>query len=588
MIDAKQQAEPKGIAERGANPVWPAPGEQAKPPKPPAPRSDIGTIVLHWTLTVSILVSLATGLRLSADAPDSWFAAALSPILPQGEIWTPHFISALVALGCMVAYTVYMGAGQLLRRTSLRKAVVLTLPAAPKLRWGAVNVLLHWVLFASVIVLSATGVLLYLGHGGWVVTVHYLFALLVIAYIAAHLVGHFMFGGVRQWLRLFRPQRLKTRPGAVKRPLAIASVAGAVVIAGFYGLDTGTTDELVMERTARPPTIDGHLDDPVWRDARPVTVRTHQGVNLGGTGESTVEIRAAYDRDRAYFAFRWEDPSRSLKRHALIKRSDGWHLLHDGGGFIADENAFYEDKFAITFSRAGGWGSGDSTHMGPRPLPGKPGAINNRGLHYTRDGSVMDLWQWKAARGGMLGVVDDMWFGPPLEANEAQRAGKARYSAGYEADSGSKFYVYNYGAAPPGGVGPVEVKRLPKDWQRTVAKLGRVSLEPGVDDDPGSQWWMFEHETVPYDPEVDAGIPVGTVIPAVLIEGEYAGSRADVAGAATWADGHWTLEVTRAIDTGDADKDLVLTDGLYLWVAVFDRNQTRHTRHVRPVILRMR
>src|SRR5207237_10372852 len=57
------------------------------------PRSDWGTIALHWTLVASILVSLATGLRLAADDENNWFARLLNPILPQGEIWTPHFVA---------------------------------------------------------------------------------------------------------------------------------------------------------------------------------------------------------------------------------------------------------------------------------------------------------------------------------------------------------------------------------------------------------------------------------------------------------------------------------------------------------------
>src|SRR5258708_612912 len=68
------------------------------------PRSDVGTIVLHWTLVASILTSLATGLRLAADDDTAWFAQMLSPILPQGEIWTPHFVAAFFVLVCIAAY----------------------------------------------------------------------------------------------------------------------------------------------------------------------------------------------------------------------------------------------------------------------------------------------------------------------------------------------------------------------------------------------------------------------------------------------------------------------------------------------------
>ena len=53
---------------------------------------------------------------------------------------------------------------------------------------------------------------------------------------------------------------------------------------------------------------------------------------------------------------------------------------------------------------------------------------------------------------------------------------------------------------------------------------------------------MFENETEPYTKEVDAKIPVGTVMPGVLISGNYEGDRADLTGGARWKDGYWTLE----------------------------------------------
>nr|WP_210272563.1 ethylbenzene dehydrogenase-related protein [Chthonobacter rhizosphaerae] len=554
-------------------------------PKALPARSDVGTIVLHWLMTVAVLVSLATGLRLSADAPGSWFAAALSAILPQGEIWTPHLISAIAALGCVVAYPIYRHAANLHRRTSLRKAVVLTLPTAPKVRWGAVNALLHWVLFGAILVLTVTGILLYVGQGGVVVQVHYVSALVVMGYIVVHLVGHYMYGGVGQWLRLFRPQPLRIRPGAIAKPLAVASAAGLATAAAAYLLDESVVDRLVIPAVADAPALDGDLSDAVWREAAPVTVHTNQGVNLGGSGTSTVEIRAVRDAERVYFAFRWADPNRSIKRLPLVKAEDGWRLLHEGAD-VADEDVYYEDKFAVTFSRTAGYGVNGSTHMGPKPLTDGPGALNQRGLHYTTDGTYMDMWQWKASRGGLLGQIDDMWFGPPVAPNPAQAAGTARYSAGYDGDAGSKFYVYNYVDEPPGGYrGPVQVKRLPADWRATMTKIGTFSLDPNENDSPDAQWWMHEAETVPYSPEADAAIPVGTVIPAVLITGTYSGSRADVTGAASWADGHWTLEATRSLATEDDLKDLPIETGLYLWVAVFDRTQTRHTRHLRPVVL---
>ena len=568
-----------------ATPAGPAGPRNLRPDVPP-PRTDIGTILLHWSLTIAILVSLVTGLRWSADAEHSVFVQSFQAILPQGELWSWHIISALVVSLCMVAYAIYLTLGRLKRRVSLRKTIVLTLPASPKLRWGAVNVILYWLLFACVVVLFVTGILLYLGHGGLVVDIHYVAALAVAGYIVAHLVSHYMVGGLQQWLRLFRPQKLRHSKGMIAYPAAIAITLGGLAAFGLAATDFATRSDLLVARTDKPPVLDGRLDEAAWQNARPVSVRTQQGTGLGGSGESLVQIRALRDDENVYFAFRWQDPSRSLKRLPLIKRADGWHLLHNRAD-IADETAYYEDKFSVLFSRSDAFGSGGTTHMGPNPLAGQPGALNRRGLHYTDDGSLGDVWQWKASRGGMLGVVDDMWFGPPTEANEAQIAGTKRYSAGYGADPGTNFYVYNYHGEPPGGYrGPVRVRRLPSDHAATTAKMGRIDLDIDASADAGSQWWMFENETVPYSAAADAAIPVGTVIPGVLIAGEYSGSRADVAGGARWKDGHWVLETARKIRTGN-EKDLDLTDGLFVWVAVFDRNQTRHTRHIRPIRLVM-
>jgi hypothetical protein len=195
------------------------------------------------------------------------------------------------------------------------------------------------------------------------------------------------------------------------------------------------------------------------------------------------------------------------------------------------------------------------------------------------------MWQWKASRGGHLGYMDDQYVGPPREPTPDEAKGTARYQAGYWNDPGRSFYEYNYRHSPLGGTtGPVELKRLPVDVKAAVAKLGRFDFDPDSTDTEGAQWWLTEAESVPYDPALDAKIPVGTVMPGVLIRGSYEGDRAQIRAHARWRDGHWTLVATRDLKTGSTyDKDFIAGRELYLWVAVFDHTQTRHTRHPRPV-----
>ena len=551
-------------------------------------RSDVGTVVLHWTTAIATFVCLATGMRIASDALNAPITRFLSPILPQGEIWTVHFIAGLVLFFGCTAYLLYIRRSGLSRRSALKRTVVLTMPAAPRLKWAAVNVILHWALYALIAVMTATGILLYLGYGGLVVRIHTITAFSVIVYILCHLVSHFNYGGLDQLMRIFRPARLVKNRSVRPMPLLVACLSGLLVAASVGALDWTTRDTLIVQTVSAGPDLDGRLDDAVWAKARPVTVRTHQGEALGGSGTSNVEVRAVHDASHIYFAFRWNDPSRSIRRMPLIKRDDGWHVLQDFAG-RADVNSFYEDKFAVAFSRSWEYGGGDSTHLGARPLSDKPGSAHGRGLHYTDDGSYIDVWQWKSTRGGLLGMVDDMVFGPPREASEAHWAGKKRYTAGYASDPGTPAYKPNYEAGAAGYDGPVSVPRLPKNLAATQAAMGPHELDPEESLAEGARWWLTEEDSIPYSPEADARIPVGTVIPGLLITGKYEGDRADVTGGARWDNGFWSLETKRRL-VSDSKFDVSFGTGaaLYMWVSVFDHTQVRHTRHQRPVRLELR
>jgi len=58
-------------------------------------------------------------------------------------------------------------------------------------------------------------------------------------------------------------------------------------------------------------------------------------------------------------------------------------------------------------------------------------------------------------------------------------------------------------------------------------------------------------------------------------------------GFGRWAAGRWTLERARRLKTAGA-YDVVIEDDLLLWVAAFDHFEKSHTRHLRPVELKLR
>ncbi|MGI8525747.1 MAG: cytochrome b/b6 domain-containing protein, partial [Pseudolabrys sp.] len=339
------------------------------------PRTDVGTLVLHWATAIAFTVSLFTGIRIAADGLHAVVSKWLSPILPQGEIWTWHYFSGLSLFFCGSAYLLYMVRSGLAQRNALKKARLLAMPAPRKMKWGAVNVVLHWFVYALVVFLTCTGVLLYLGRGGWWVYLHSTAAFIGLTYIFVHVTTHYMFGGWWQLFRVFRPARLIVTQAVRPKPLLIGALAGVAFIAVLAGIDWTTRDTLVVSRVASAPKLDALLNDATWAKVRPVSILTQQGANLGNSGESTVEVRAVHDGQKIYFAFRWEDPSRSVRRLPLIKQADGWHIIGNNP-FIDDVTTFYEDKFSVIFSTSAAFGSGGVAHLGPKPLDQYQGSRN--------------------------------------------------------------------------------------------------------------------------------------------------------------------------------------------------------------------
>lgn len=248
----------------------PIPGRSHQPP-----RTDIGTVLLHWVTALAFLVSAVTGLRIASDDLDAVVTKWLIP-MPQGELWTWHFVAGLVLFFGSSAYVAYMLRSGLLGRIALKKLRLLTIPGAGKLRYDGLNVLLHWILYAIVLMLGATGIFLFLGYGGWLISVHLAVASLGVIYAFAHLLSHFLFGGLQQWLRVFRPAALIATHAARPLALLIAGVGGLAVAAALAGIDLGTRDELVIRSVKTPPDMNKLLDDPEWANITPVRIHTSQ------------------------------------------------------------------------------------------------------------------------------------------------------------------------------------------------------------------------------------------------------------------------------------------------------------------------
>lgn len=606
-------------------------------------KTDYGTIILHWLFVAAFAVALLSGLRIATESPDRTWINLFDVFLPRDSVWTAHMQAAVVLVAVTLAYVVYVIRSGLGRRIQLDGVRLRGLFGRGQSRLSAINACLYWIFFVTMLALLASGGLLYFGlYSGYdVAMLHWVGTWVILLFAVLHVVTQYKSGGASQLLRIFRPAPLPappqqldavellnllveqqaahpiqprydpdiaraTEPGAAprekprkaksKNPTLQANafvVAAAAAITGasfIVAADRMSGDHLQIHRinSQEAPTLDGDTSDRAWRSVKPFALITGEGGNFDGKGETRIEIRAVHDGTWAYFLFTWEDQTRSLKHLPLVKEADGWHLLRAGYD-IGDEHAYNEDKFSVLLTTSDVTLAGDRTfHAGPHPIPNAPATMSGRGLHFTAAGYV-DVWQWKATSGGPTGWIDDAHFGPPVDPTPMQAANIIPYKGGFAPDPGTANYQDNFTvvADKVDGTGTyrshlIAPLRLPRDVAETAAAMGSIDLDPNHGESDGARWFMTEAETVPYSADADAHLPIGTVIPGVVVDGEFSGDRADIRCAARWASGHWALEVARRLDTG-SEYDVPIQSGVFMRVAAFDHSQIRHTRHVRPI-----
>lgn len=532
-------------------------------------KADFPTVVWHSLLLLFIGLAFVTGLRLAFDNAKGGWRAMLDPIMLQGDVVRWHIWAALALCGLIAGYLAFLWRARLAGRWRVSK-VLLKAPQA-RTRWQAFNRVLYWLGLACFIVTVATGVWLYflpfLGFSQLVGLVHEAAAWSLVVYMVLHVVAQFMLGGVWQLLKVFNPRFSLMQAGGA---MLVAGVAG---MGAFYGLDLQASRDFQLVKADAVPKVDGLSDDAVWQKAPMMQVHTSHGWNVTG-GEVPIRVRGAVHGNRVYFLAEWPDDTQSFMRVPLKKTEQGWVRIKDGYD-KADTLNYYEDKFAIALSPlnnpfAGSW------QFGPDPLPGLPKPLQGRGYHATLDGSYVDLWHWKASRTGPLGQAEDSHFGPPVAFDPQKH--KVRYPAGYGADAKTGGYKDNFVEKD----GKILPKFLPKDPAAMFARLGGPDLKP-TDQHP-SHFSMFMDEVVPYSAELDT-YPVGTLLPALVLESKMQGGAGEVDAVGKWENGWWHLEFSRQFDTGQID-DVAIKDGLYLWFAAFNHNQTRHSWHIVPLRLR--
>ncbi len=177
-------------------------------------KTDYGTVALHWMLVGALGVAFFSGMRIASETPGRSWINWFDSVLPHSWVWTAHMQAAVVLIAVTIAYAIYVVRSGLTRRIQLDRTRVRGLVDGGHARRGAINILLYWVFFATMVSLIVTGSLMYVGYfaGHDAMVLHWYGTWIIVAFIGLHVLTHYRLGGASQLLRIFRPTDLPTPP----------------------------------------------------------------------------------------------------------------------------------------------------------------------------------------------------------------------------------------------------------------------------------------------------------------------------------------------------------------------------------------
>lgn len=347
----------------------------------------------------------------------------------------------------------------------------------------------------------------------------------------------------------------------------------------------GPGAELIALKTSTPPAIDG-IVDAGWDAAEKLNTTTEvphldNNVFQGYEGlQHEVSVRALYDDDNIYFLAEWKDTRQDLNRQTWYfdPATSRWAQedrvpLFDNDGNITRQ-AFYEDKFSFLFNvdnSTEGWDASTcyaTCHTNESEADGYA-------RHYTQPGETVDMWHWKSVRTGPNMQSDDQY------QNDTQPNGR------HSDDKISGGYTNNIVSLKlPGSVVVVDVPKyfIPNKsyyYWITIDEIndGTAKEITGVDADG-----ILYYDGGTIDPNTETkyqrdGETTGEFgMPSIYTE-VLVGSRGDITAKGVYANGVWTLEMQRALKTGDTkaqDVDFSSLVDLPFGIGVFDNAGIAH------------
>jgi len=322
---------------------------------------------------------------------------------------------------------------------------------------------------------------------------------------------------------------------------------------------TAPQGALVAFPVGAAPTLDGVADDAAWAEADELVVEVQNGFN---NFAAKAHLKAVYTADSVYFLLTYEDPTESWFRSPWQKQEDGtWKQIKDPNDKGGDNNVAYEDKFAMIWNINNSIADFNEKGCTVACHAGENSDVKPYGNKYTaNEGEFGDIWHWKSVRN--LNQVDDQYLDSTrFDAEKAREAGRKSDAK----DSGG--YADNFATMPD-----------PNDATKTVPDKTKPGFtSPSIDLTTGAPGYILDGEKIALDQAALDALPVGSYIPGI-VKSEMVGDRGNISAGWKWADGKWTIEFGRALETG-SETDVQFNDlaaQYFFGLAIFENAQVRH------------
>jgi hypothetical protein len=302
---------------------------------------------------------------------------------------------------------------------------------------------------------------------------------------------------------------------------SVLMILGMLSVFAFAAGNVSAQDaSLTAYATSATITLDGEDSEAAWDDADSLVLSDVDGEGID------ITLKALHDDTYVYIFAHWNDATENNRRKGWVFDGATWTNLGED-----------EDRMNFAWS------------IGGEEIVCGHNAGNSGG------GSTMlfDIWHWKATRTAPDGWTDDKyWSGDG-------RHGDAKSAGGYSDNS---------------------VVKQAADGAAITSALGN-STDVSAFSDDDRPFWDSSGAEISWSAGVNA-TPLTDFISGYKTV-RPTGSRGDVQAESVFEHGDWHVEYKRALDTGNADDDIIFAIGsTYTFYVSTHNNSTEGAHYIYP------